>query len=179
MNGLPISDWLKTPFFDKWLAQQQASPFLIVDYSDDSHTKDKSQTEQFYTPSTVSSDTDVAHEEALFGEITPRSQVFRVAKSPDQPYQDKILLGRTPGNDIIINCPTVSRAQVSFSDQGGEWVIEDLGSTNGTKVNGESLRNQDRATLFDGAELKFGPNVYARFFSENAFLLLIKRFRND
>lgn len=53
--------------------------------------------------------------------------------------QETIILGRDVTNDIILSDAEVSRrhSRLSLSPQG--YVIEDLGSTNGTFVNGERL----------------------------------------
>lgn len=47
-------------------------------------------------------------------------------------------MGRAPRADLIVDAPLVSRIHCRFlvSDD-GELVVEDLGSTNGTFVNGE------------------------------------------
>lgn len=50
--------------------------------------------------------------------------------------QDVIALGREAGNDLIIEDPQVSRRHARLTRQGNSYVIEDLGSTNGTFVNG-------------------------------------------
>jgi len=44
-------------------------------------------------------------------------------------------IGRESGNTVIINDPEVSRRHVKLTLQGESYVIEDLGSTNGTFVN--------------------------------------------
>lgn len=53
--------------------------------------------------------------------------------------QDVIALGREAGNDLIIEDPQVSRRHARLTRQGGSYVIEDLGSTNGTFVNGSRV----------------------------------------
>ncbi len=66
---------------------------------------------------------------------------------------NRVLIGRETGNDIVVNDLNASRqhAQIEINPQGA-WVITDLGSTNGTLVNGQSvqrriLKNGDRVTL--------------------------------
>ena len=53
--------------------------------------------------------------------------------------QDVIALGREAGNDLIIEDPQVSRRHARLTRQGSSYVIEDLGSTNGTFVNGSRV----------------------------------------
>ena len=54
-----------------------------------------------------------------------------------------VTLGRESGNDIVIQDISASRkhAQLTCTPQ-GVWVIADLGSTNGTIVNGVSIATQ-------------------------------------
>lgn len=66
---------------------------------------------------------------------------------------NRIMLGRETNNDIVVNDLNASRqhAQIAFEPQ-GVWVITDLGSTNGTLVNGvptsrRGLQDGDRITL--------------------------------
>ena len=66
---------------------------------------------------------------------------------------NRVLLGRETGNDIVVNDLNASRqhAQIEFEPQ-GVWAITDLGSTNGTLVNGapvtrRGLSDGDRITL--------------------------------
>jgi hypothetical protein len=68
-------------------------------------------------------------------------------------------LGRSQENDIVINDPNVSRkhARISRADNG--FVVEDLGSTNGTLLDGAPI---DREMIEGGDELTFGQST-ARF----------------
>ncbi|HSP13764.1 MAG TPA: adenylate/guanylate cyclase domain-containing protein [Thermoanaerobaculia bacterium] len=47
-----------------------------------------------------------------------------------------ISVGRTEGNDLILNHPSVSRKHARFEPRDNHWWIIDLKSTNGVKVNG-------------------------------------------
>ena len=52
---------------------------------------------------------------------------------------DQLIIGRDPSNHIAINDAEISRKHSRLSFQGGKYVLEDLGSTNGTFVNGQRL----------------------------------------
>ena len=52
---------------------------------------------------------------------------------------DQILIGRDASNGVAINDAEISRKHSRISFQGGKYVLEDLGSTNGTFVNGQRL----------------------------------------
>jgi len=50
-----------------------------------------------------------------------------------------IIIGREAGNDVVINDPQVSRRHASLTWDGRQFIIQDLGSANGTFVNGVRL----------------------------------------
>jgi pSer/pThr/pTyr-binding forkhead associated (FHA) protein len=53
--------------------------------------------------------------------------------------KNEIFIGRDLANDISINDPEVSRRHARIFLQGNNYVLEDLGSTNGTMVGGQRL----------------------------------------
>lgn len=50
-----------------------------------------------------------------------------------------LILGRDPRNALVMDHPEVSRRHARLTRRAGQWVIEDLESTNGTSVNGTPL----------------------------------------
>jgi hypothetical protein len=65
-------------------------------------------------------------------------------------------LGRSPDNDIILRDPATSGHHARVERRGDQFWIVDLGSTNGTLVNGEpvqekELANSDRITIGQNA----------------------------
>ena len=52
---------------------------------------------------------------------------------------DLLIIGRDSSNSVAINDAEISRKHSRLSFQGGKYVLEDLGSTNGTFVNGQRL----------------------------------------
>lgn len=68
--------------------------------------------------------------------------IVRRGPQPNQIYPlDKsiVTLGRDITNDIVINDPEVSRHHCRLTQGGGGFTMEDLGSTNGTFINGQRL----------------------------------------
>ena len=52
---------------------------------------------------------------------------------------ERLLIGRGPGSDILLEDDSVSRRHAELLWRGGGWVIHDLGSLNGTLLNGKSV----------------------------------------
>jgi len=71
--------------------------------------------------------------------------------------RNEIHLGRDISNQILINDAEVSRHHLRLILQAGGYVIEDLGSTNGTFVNGQRLVGL--RTLHSGDTITAGENV--------------------
>ena len=66
---------------------------------------------------------------------------------------DLITIGRAPSNDVVIDDPTVSAQHASLTKLTSGYRLKDLGSSNGTQINGLSITE---AGLKDGAEIRFG-----------------------
>ena len=83
-----------------------------------------------------------------------------------------LTIGRDLSADIVINIPEVSRKHARLRLETGGYVIEDLGSTNGTFVNGQrlsgphSLRSGD--TIMLGEAVALGYEAPAPQFDSNA-----------
>lgn len=61
----------------------------------------------------------------------------------------KVVIGRTPDCDIKIDNPAISRKHASIEFANGEYMITDLGSSNGTHLNGELLSGPGRLKAGD------------------------------
>ena len=67
--------------------------------------------------------------------------------------KDKTTLGRRPYNDIVIDNLAVSGEHAILQMSGGEVVLEDLNSTNGTYLNGKAVKKQQ---LQNGDSIEIG-----------------------
>jgi FHA domain/Domain of unknown function (DUF1707) len=72
--------------------------------------------------------------------------------------EDSVTLGRSRDCDCVLAEPSVSRRHAELRREGGRWLIRDLGSRNGTRVNG--VRILDEAEVGPGDRVSFGD---ARF----------------
>jgi pSer/pThr/pTyr-binding forkhead associated (FHA) protein len=67
--------------------------------------------------------------------------------------RDWMVIGRGRSADIVIAEPTISRAHAAIGYDGQRFFMQDLGSTNGTRLNGN---REARVALSDGDELQLG-----------------------
>ena len=72
--------------------------------------------------------------------------------------RDWLVIGRGRGADIVIAEPTMSRAHAAIGYDGAHFFVQDLGSTNGTRVNGT---REQKAVLRDGDEVQLGKLALA------------------
>lgn len=70
-------------------------------------------------------------------------------------------IGRWQDNDLIIDDRWVSRHHACVRREGDQYLIEDLGSKNGTLVNGRRIG--EPTTLVDGDEIQVSPLVPLTF----------------
>jgi hypothetical protein len=85
-----------------------------------------------------------AAELVLIEEGTP-SRAYPLAK-------DRVIIGRMGESDVVLSDPGASRRHAEVRRQNGDWIISDLGSTNGTMVNEASVGERrleagDRITI--------------------------------
>src|SRR5690349_25133443 len=71
--------------------------------------------------------------------------------------QESVLIGRTSDCDVILYDPGVSRKHARIFSQGEAHFVEDMGSSNGTKVNGSVVKKKQ---LADGDNITLGPVVF-------------------
>jgi len=69
-----------------------------------------------------------------------------------------LTFGRAPECDIVLDSTQVSRRHVTVKLEGVAWAIKDLGSSNGTFLNGERLEPNVNYRLSPGDELLLGGN---------------------
>jgi hypothetical protein len=68
-----------------------------------------------------------------------------------------VTLGRSSRCDIVLDDPNISRQHAELRPRGGSWVLSDLGSTNGSSVNGRRI---DAPTVVKpGDEIELGTSV--------------------
>src|SRR6266478_7557668 len=93
---------------------------------------------------------------------TAKARLISIGSSAPGEYQlskRTITIGSHRSNDLVIDESTVSRRHATITHKTGGFELADLGSTNGTLVNGKRVRVP--ITLGRGDEIKFGSACYA------------------
>lgn len=76
---------------------------------------------------------------------------------------EQLTIGRSAGNDLVLADPEVSRRHVRVVRRADGFAVEDIGSTNGTFVNGQRISHL--TMLQDGDTIDLGDTVRLRFLS--------------
>jgi pSer/pThr/pTyr-binding forkhead associated (FHA) protein len=101
----------------------------------------------------------------LHGTVTAEAtamEIYPLAKKPGASFRDRITIGRTSNNDVVIVDHSVSRLH-GYVRQGERWLFADAGSKNGSWLDDQGLEPRREAPLSTGAVLRLG-DVVARFY---------------
>ncbi len=86
---------------------------------------------------------------------------------------ERVSIGRSSENDLMVDHPAVSRRHAELYQQEGRWVIEDLSSLSGTYVYYDGALSAtpreikgDRNALKNGSVVRFGPVAFSLLINE-------------
>ena len=90
--------------------------------------------------------------------LSTRPHFIHISNSGDERiafilYEEETFVGRTLNNAFVIEHPSVSKRHARVVSEADEYAVYDLGSSNGTFVNGKRITD---ARLEDGCEVRFG-----------------------
>ena len=71
--------------------------------------------------------------------------------------EQPILIGRADDSTLVLTDDFASSRHARLTNRGGQWYVEDLGSTNGTYVNNQRIGSGAR--LEPGAQIRIGKTV--------------------
>ena len=80
-----------------------------------------------------------------------------------QLQNDQFTIGRSVGNDLVLADPEISRRHTRIVRRADGFAVEDIGSTNGTFVNGQRINHL--TLLQDGDAIDLGDTVRLRYMS--------------
>jgi hypothetical protein len=86
----------------------------------------------------------------------PNVEVLPVAKSPQNPYPDRVSVGRARNCDVVLRDPSVSKLHAHFRIGQPRLELVDIDSQNGTRVNGRPLPAHQPLVVTPGDVILFG-----------------------
>jgi hypothetical protein len=89
---------------------------------------------------------------ASYGELHPVG-----GGDPIPLLKETLVIGRRESSDIVLRFPNVSGTHCELSLVAGQWIVKDLGSSNGTKVNGTRV---SEGRVDPGDRLSIGRHEY-------------------
>ena len=106
------------------------------------------------------------------GTLRAELEVFPLAKKPGASFPDRITIGRTSNNDVVIADTSISRLHAYIRRDAGTWVIADGGSKNGSWLQGGVLEPRKERALPSRALLRFGDIDLTFYSAPDLFVAL-------
>ena len=95
-----------------------------------------------------------------FGELVPTGGGDNIVLK-----KERLVIGRRETCDIVLRFANISGQHARMTLEQGYWFLKDLGSRNGTKVNGYRI---SRKRLDPGAKISFAKHTYVMEYSPEA-----------
>ena len=143
---------------DEFLAA--AAPAALVRY----RTGDTEDVQSGVHTLTIDSDLDYGDEDDIdatrpHGNDMPDGtdlEVYPLAKKPGASFPDRITIGRTSNNDVVIPDTSVSRLHAYVRRAGNGWVVADAGSKNGSWLRAVQLEARREQPIASRTVLRLG-----------------------
>jgi hypothetical protein len=99
-------------------------------------------------------------------------EVYPLTKKAGASFPDRITIGRTSNNDIVIPDGSVSRLHAYVRRDGQHWVVADAGSKNGSWLSGVQLVARKEKPISSRAELRLGDVDLTFYLAGELFIAL-------
>jgi hypothetical protein len=139
---------------DEFLAA--AAPAALVRYrpeADGAETAERTLTLDQYAESGTVDET-LPHGRFSMADVD--LELYPLSKKPGASFPDRITIGRTSNNDIVIVDQSVSRLHAYVRAHGSGWVVADAGSKNGSWLRGEPLEARRERPIGSRLVLRLG-----------------------
>jgi len=140
-------------------------PFLVLRYS----PPDDAEEVDLQTVETQLSDFDPEEKRKPIIKVVP------LVKSNRNAFKSKITLGRAKNNDVILRAAKVSKVHAAFLVGKDNWQVKDMGSVNGTVINGERLEKSGSIELKSGDMISIWRYVF-EYLDLDSFVDILRKF---
>ena len=129
---------------------------------------------------TLSMDDDVAAAEAEetspIGKVTlgdvVHMEIYPLLKKAGASFPDRITIGRTSNNDIVVADASISRLHAYVRRDGKQWLVADGGSKNGSWLRGAILEPRRERPLESRAVLRLGDVDLTFYLASDLYAML-------
>ncbi len=115
-------------------------------------------------------------EETLPGRVMPALEttieLYPLTKKHGASFPDRITIGRTGNNDVVIPDSSVSRLHAYVRRDGARWLVADAGSKNGSWLADEPLAARKERPLVSRAVLRLGDVDLTFYLAADLFAAL-------
>ncbi|MGH4122907.1 MAG: FHA domain-containing protein [Clostridium sp.] len=91
-------------------------------------------------------------------EVIERGENFNLRVGAVIPLNDELTVGRKADNLLILGDKYVSSQHVRIYRKNTDYILQDLGSTNGTLMNNKRVK--DSVAIKKGDEIKIGTSIF-------------------
>lgn len=155
---------------DEFLAA--AAPAALVRFRSDGLVTGGAQTFTLDQPDGDLDELDETQTAAGFQLSDLDLQIFPLVKKPGASFPDRITIGRTPNNDLVIPDHSVSRLHAYIRTSQGGWVVADAGSKNGSWLRGEKLDPRREKPLTSRTIVRLGDVDLTFYIAPDLFSIL-------
>jgi hypothetical protein len=99
-------------------------------------------------------------------------EIYPLAKKPGASFPDRITIGRTPNNDIVVADASISRLHAYVRRDGKQWAVADGGSKNGSWLKGQTLEARRERALDSRAVLRLGDVDLTFYLATDLYAML-------
>ncbi|MDX2093856.1 MAG: FHA domain-containing protein [Kofleriaceae bacterium] len=117
-------------------------------------------------------DLDLATPRGAHAQGPEELELYPLAKKAGASFPDRITIGRTSNNDIVIADHSVSRLHAYMKQDGRHWVVADAGSKNGSSLEGEALLARKERPLGSKTRLRLGDVDLTFYLTTDLFAVL-------
>jgi len=99
-------------------------------------------------------------------------EVYPLVKKPGASFADRITIGRTSNNDIVVADASISRLHAYVRRDNKQWLVADGGSKNGSWLKGATLEPRRERPLESRAVLRLGDVDLTFYLANDLYSIL-------